>query len=99
MEISQRPGVIRFFLKHSIDFNGNCFPLWFEFLLLVYLVNASLRGKFGTPLEAWCRNSFEQSGAASFITIQRIFAKLVHAPYEMESKDLMVLVPRIYFSL
>ena len=75
MEISARPGVIGFFLKHTTEVNGNCFQHWFAFCDWFYPFNTSIRSKFGKPLAVWYRKLFEQSGAASFILVQRIFRK------------------------
>ena len=44
-------------------------------------------------------NLFKPFGPASYIPVQRVLSKLLHGPYELRSKDVMVIVPRITVSL
>ena len=43
-------------------------------------------------------NLFKPFGPASYIPVQRVLSKLLHGPYELRSKDVMVIVPRITVS-
>lgn len=93
MELSPRPGIIKYFLKHTLTIHVTSYEHWLAFCDWFLSVPDHIRFEFGKPLELWHNNLYELAGASSFIPVSRIFGKFVHARLHRHSKDLMVIVP------
>ena len=99
-EMTPYSGITLYFLKHSSIFHNWCFEHWFAYCEWFHPVNTDIRYRFDKPVEVWYRNFFKQFGPASYIPVQQsLLLKFVHAPYELRSKDLAVIVPRFTVSL
>ena len=95
MGLSPQPGIIKYFLKHSLTVVDQSYTHWFAYWHWFYPVEEHIRNEYGKPVEVWHQNLFEQAGAASFIPVSRILAKFVHAKVHRHNKDLLIVVPRL----
>ena len=95
--LTSRPGRIKYFLKHVIFIREECYGHWFANVEWFYPVTENLKYKFG-KLKIWHSLLSENFGTASFIPVFRILSKFVFAPFEYQSKYLLVIIPRLNFS-
>ena len=99
MELSPRPGVIQYFVKHSIIIESISYSHWFAFCKWFLSVDNETRNMFGKPLEVWHKDLFINSGSSAFIPVQRIFSEAVYADFVHNFNHLRVFVPRRRYSL
>ncbi|XP_023933297.1 uncharacterized protein LOC106175327 [Lingula anatina] len=85
-----RPGLISYFIKHTLFINGSNIPHIFA---VVKWYKRSDRQDFPPPFSSWLRNSFITPGAASFIPVQRIRGKCAHVTVETNGVKHLVICP------
>ena len=98
IDLTARPGRMKFFLKHIIFIGKECYGHWFANVEWFYPLTDDLKNEFEKSMEIWQRLIFEQFGRASFIPVFPILSKFVYDPFEYRSKKLMVVNPRLSFS-
>lgn len=98
MGLTPHPGLIKYFVKHSLMVGDKSYTHWFAYCDWFLPINDTLKNMFGKPVEVWNRTLFDLAGPASFIPVSRIVAKFVHAKFAYRNKDLMVIVPRLKHS-
>ena len=93
MDWTPRPGIIQFFIKHSLTLSEESFEHWFAFCEW-FLPVPDKRNKYGKPVEVWNLNHMENMGPASFIPVCRLLEKVVFTKITLQGNDLIVLIPR-----
>ncbi|XP_077866348.1 uncharacterized protein LOC144354095 [Saccoglossus kowalevskii] len=89
---NDQPGIIEFFFTQFLTIDGKqeqCMMAkvrWFQ-------KHPSL-DYYGKPVEVWCPTSFEMSGPASFIPVQRIKSKFIAGFDKIKRERIMCVIPR-----
>lgn len=97
MNLKSRPGQVEKIILHNVLIEGvshvHCLARvkWFS------PVNESLQNYYGKPIEIWKADVYEDEGPASFIPIQRIKSKFVHAYQNFQGVNGIVVIPRERF--
>lgn len=97
MNLKPRPGQVEKIILHNVLIEGvshvHCLARvkWFS------PVNESLQNYYGKPIEIWKADVYEDEGPASFIPIQRIKSKFVHAYQNFQGVNGIVVIPRERF--
>ena len=97
MYIQPRPGRIMFFVKHSITVKGRIYEHYLAFVEWFLHAPTTLQSIYPKPIQVFDGSFFEPNASASFIPIQRLKCKFVHARETFQSKDCLVVMPRDRF--
>ena len=86
-----RPGIIRYFIVHSVEINGQ--QNIHVFAVVDWLTSSEQDFGYGNPLSVWLAKDFENAGPAVFLPVQRIHSKFLSADKLYSGQNYLVVSP------
>ena len=92
----RRPGIVNFYLVHSVKINGEFFQ--HAFAVVWWIKTDHDQGHFGKPAQVWKRYDYEPSGPAVFMPVQRIAQRFACCSVKLNGVDKLVVspIPRLF---
>ena len=92
----RRPGIVNFYLVHSVKINGEFFQ--HAFAVVWWFKTDHDQGHFGKPAQVWKRYDYEPSGPAVFMPVQRIAQRFACCSVKLNGVDKLVVspIPRLF---
>ena len=95
--IMMRPGIVNSYIVHSIQIEGE--QKIHAFATVRWLKPSTNDLGFGNPLSVWYLSSYERSGPATFLPVQRIYSRFVFAEESFEGQKYAVISPLCWRTL
>lgn len=93
--INGRPGIVKFFLYHTVTINGTPVPHVLAVVTWYKEKNTNGGISFRNPLSTWSAKEFVPPGPATFIPVQRFMSRFIHGNYSTKNEDFIVVSPLI----